>query len=109
MSNEAEVFLNQLASLAHDAWLRRVELLLSQSVRHEDGSVTLPADVVAHVQRQMDTLYAALPASERERFRSEARKMCAVVLREALTRERLPTSRVCLSGVKAWLRRRVCA
>jgi hypothetical protein len=54
-----------LAAIEHQRWASWQAWLHAQGTRHEDGSITLPADRVAAWERQIATPYEAL--SDRER------------------------------------------
>lgn len=67
-----------LASYAHEVWIRWMKYLFSKSVENEDGSVTIPAWAVERWKRQMSTSYDDLPEGEKESDRKEARTIMDV-------------------------------
>lgn len=58
--------LDDCASYAHDAWSGWMKYMFSLSNENDDGSVTIPVELVARWKRQMDTSYYDL--SEDEQF-----------------------------------------
>jgi hypothetical protein len=69
----------QIARYAHESWSGWLEYLFSKSTSNADGTVTIPADLVARWRRQMKTDYAKLPESEKESDRAEAAKIFVAV------------------------------
>jgi hypothetical protein len=69
----------QLADYAHEAWSGWMRYLFEKSQTNPDGSVTIPATLVARWQRQMNSPYGSLPENEKESDRAEADKMLAIV------------------------------
>ena len=68
-----------LAAYAHEAWSGWMEYLFGRSYTNDDGSVTIPDDLVARWGRQIDTPYAELPENEKDSDRAEADKMLAIM------------------------------
>lgn len=68
----------QLAAYAHAAWAGWTKYLFSKCVRHDDGSLTIPAELVQRWQRQIDTAYVDLPEHEKASDRTEADAMLAI-------------------------------
>lgn len=61
-----------LADYAHSAWSNWMTYLFSKSTQNEDGSVTIPRELVERWTRQATTLYPGLPEGEKESDRKEA-------------------------------------
>ena len=68
-----------LADYAHRAWSGWMADLYDRSLRNEDGSVTIPAALVARWERQVATAYADLTEEEKKSNRTEAREMMEIV------------------------------
>jgi hypothetical protein len=68
-----------LAEYAHRAWSGWMAFLFDKSFVREDGSVVIPADLVARWKRQINTPYADLSAHEQDSDREEADKMLAIL------------------------------
>lgn len=67
--------IDALADYAHEAWAGWMKYLFSKSIRNEDGSVTIPRELVSRWERQINTSYWDLPENEQESDKAEARKM----------------------------------
>jgi hypothetical protein len=72
----------KLADLAHQQWAGWMKYLFSQCYLHADGTMTIPAELVARWNRQLNTLYEDLPEEEKESDRVEADRMLALMNRE---------------------------
>lgn len=72
--------MEQLADREHDSWARWMDYLFSKSTKNDDGSVTIPADLVKRWQRQVETPYADLSEREKESDRSEVRQIEPLIL-----------------------------
>lgn len=68
----------QFAALAHEQWSGWMNHMFQKSIEGDDGSVVIPAPLVARWKRQMNTSYADLPLDEQESDRAEAEKMLKV-------------------------------
>jgi|GEM_PF-4957665 hypothetical protein len=60
-----------LAGPEHASWAHWMTYLFSQCTHNADGSLTIPADLVSHWQRQIDTDYADLTEREKDSDRQE--------------------------------------
>lgn len=67
-----------LANLSHDQWSHWMKYMFSKSVENEDGSITIPKELVERWTRQMNTEYANLNESEQDSDRNEANKFLEV-------------------------------
>lgn len=76
----------KLAEYAHAAWSGWMKYLFEKSTQNTDGTVTIPAWAVSRWQRQMNTLYEALPANEKESDGVEADRMIAIMSSHLTTR-----------------------
>ena len=56
----------QLAAVEHERWSHWQRYVHSKCVSQPDGSLLLPADLVARWEKQIDTKYAELDEQERE-------------------------------------------
>lgn len=72
----------RLADLAHRQWAGWMHYMFERSVENPDGSVTIPADLVARWRRQVGTPYAQLPPNEQESDRLEADRVMRVFASE---------------------------
>ena len=75
----AQPLRESLAAYAHASWTGWMRYLFSKGTLNNDGSFTIPPDLVKRWGRQMDTPYADLPESEKASDRTEADRMLSVV------------------------------
>lgn len=66
-------FIEEAADLEHERWARWQYYLHSKCIWNNDGTLTIPAELVERWQRQIVTPYAELSESEKESDRKEAR------------------------------------
>lgn len=64
----------RLADLCHKQWCGWMVYLFEKSICNEDGSITIPPDLVKRWNRQIQTNYYALPEKEKDSDRIEADK-----------------------------------
>ncbi len=62
----------KIAALVHDSWARWMQHLFSRSIKNQDGSVTIPPELVVRWETQIDTPYKALTETEKNSDRKEA-------------------------------------
>ena len=68
-----------LASWVHDVWSHWMGYVFSKSIPNEDGSYTIPADLVQRWQRQIDTFYEDLPEEEKHSDRAFAKEIIQIM------------------------------
>jgi hypothetical protein len=71
--------LEELAALEHDRWSHWQRYLHSKCQPGADGTLTIPADLVAHWAAQMTTEYSALTEEEKESDREQVRRYLPVI------------------------------
>lgn len=64
----------EFAAQAHDQWAHWMKYLFSKSIKNEDGSVTIPKDLVDRWERQMNTSFFNLPTREQVSDYEQAEK-----------------------------------
>lgn len=69
----------QLAAVEHERWSHWQRYVHTKCVRQPDGSLLLPADLVARWEKQIDTKYAELDDQERESDREQVRKYLPLI------------------------------
>ena len=62
------------AAIAHEQWDGWMKYMFGRCKTAEDGSVSIPGDLVERWTRQMNTAYADLPEEEKASDRVEAQK-----------------------------------
>ena len=83
----------KLASIEHERWSHWQRYVHSQCVQGEDGSLTIPADLVRRWSAQIATSYDALSEAEKESDREQVRRylpMIRTVLKDS--KDPTPTS-----------------
>lgn len=60
-----------LAAIEHERWAHWQQYLHEQGIRNEDGSILLPAHLVARWERQITTDYRDLSEEEKESDREQ--------------------------------------
>lgn len=68
-----------LADYAHEAWSGWMNYLFARCTDNEDGSVTIPASLVARWKRQAATDYPDLSDEEKDTDIDEAQKILRIV------------------------------
>jgi hypothetical protein len=83
MNDRELALIERLADAEHAGWSRWMQYLFSKSSLNDDGSVTIPAELVTHWKTQAETPYARLSEAEKEADRDEVRKIMPLIV-EAL-------------------------
>jgi hypothetical protein len=71
---QEQSLMETLAALEHERWSHWQRYLHSQCRRTDDGSLTIPAELVSRWAQQMSTPYAQLSESEKESDREQVRR-----------------------------------
>jgi hypothetical protein len=69
----------ELAAVEHERWSHWQRYVHSKGVRQPDGSLLLPADLVARWEKQIDSKYADLDDKEKESDREQVRKYLPLI------------------------------
>jgi len=69
-----ESILDDLAAIEHERWSTWQVYLHSQGTRQPDGSLILPASLVARWERQIQTPYERLTDTQKQSDRDQVRK-----------------------------------
>jgi len=70
----SEKLLDQLASIEHERWSHWQRYLHDQCVRGEDGSLTIPAELVRRWSSQLETPYIKLSEEEKASDRDQVQR-----------------------------------
>jgi hypothetical protein len=73
-----------LAAQAHITWANWMDYLFAKSILNEDGSVTIPKELVDRWKRQMNTKFSALPEEEKKSDREIAAHLMCMLHASAL-------------------------
>ncbi len=71
--------LENLAAIEHERWAHWQRFMHEQGERQSDGSLLLPADLVAKWDRLIETPYARLTEQERKSDREQVRRYLPTV------------------------------
>lgn len=81
MTDTDPTLLEELASIEHERWSHWQRYMHEKAVRNPDGSLTLPADLVAHWERLIATPYNQLSEEERESDREQVRRYLSLIIK----------------------------
>lgn len=81
---ESEQNVERLAPIEHERWAHWQQFVHDQCKHQEDGSLVVPAELVARWQAQIETPYAELPEQAKESDREQVRRYLPTVI-DALT------------------------
>ena len=84
LQERLEAVLERLAAIEHERWAHWQRYIHSRAEQLPDGSMVIPADLVARWSKQIETPYEALTAEERESDREQVRRYLPEIV-EALT------------------------
>lgn len=76
-----EAALEALATIEHERWSHWQRYMHSKASRNSDGSLTVPAELVAQWENQIATPYSALSDKEKESDREQVRKYLPVIVK----------------------------
>jgi len=71
--------IEELSNVEHISWSKWMESLFNKSTKNDDGSVTIPKELVYHWQRQIDTPYEELSNVEKNSDRNEVKRQINVL------------------------------
>lgn len=74
-----DAVMEELAAIEHTRWASWQRYLHDRGARQPDGSILLPADLVARWEEQIRTEYERLSESEKESDREQVRKYLPVI------------------------------
>ena len=75
-----EHLVEELAAIEHDRWSHWQKYVHDKAIRQSDGSLVIPADLVARWDEQINTPYNELSDKEQESDREQVRKYLPVIL-----------------------------
>jgi len=71
--------IERLSGYAHSAWSGWMKYMFSKSMRGANGSLIIPAPLVARWERQSQTSYSDLPEQEKASDRAEAYRIIEIL------------------------------
>ena len=84
-----KALVEELAAVEHERWSHWQRYMHGKGHRQRDGSLILPADLVAQWERQFSMSYSELDDDEKESDREQVRRylpLIATVLTDGVTR-----------------------
>ena len=81
--------IEKLAAVEHERWSQWQRSVHGKCTRQPDGSLLLPADLVARWERQIATKYADLDDADKERDREQVRKYLPIIASALADQDRL--------------------
>jgi hypothetical protein len=75
------LILEDLASIEHERWSHWQSHMHSKALRQPDGSLLIPADLVARWEKQIAARYEELSDVEKESDREQVRKYLSFIAR----------------------------
>jgi hypothetical protein len=75
----SDELLERLAAIEHERWSHWQRHLHAQCGRNDDGSLTIPADLVTRWTAQMSTPYAGLTEQDKDSDREQVRRYLPVI------------------------------
>lgn len=73
--------LEELSAIEHERWALWQKYMHNNGNLQADGSLLLPADLVDHWEKQIDTPYESLSEKEKESDREQVRKYLPTIVR----------------------------
>lgn len=70
---------NRLAAIEHERWSHWQRYMHSKASRQEDGTLVIPADLVARWEKQIVTSYSDLTAKEQESDREQVERYLPLI------------------------------
>lgn len=80
-SRKMERMVDELANVEHERWAHWQRYLHSKCVSDDDGSLTIPAELVERWELQMNTPYSELSEAEKESDREQVRRYLPIIIR----------------------------
>lgn len=80
---ESPALLERLAAVEHERWAHWQRYVHDHCTANEDGSLTIPAELVARWSEQIETPYAELSEVERESDREQVRRYLPLIVEAA--------------------------
>ena len=78
-SHAREALVEQLAAIEHERWSHWQRYMHDNASRQEDGTLLIPADLVARWEKQIKTSYADLSADEQKSDREQVERYLPII------------------------------
>lgn len=74
-----KTLVNRLAAIEHERWSHWQRYMHDKASRQEDGTLLIPADLVARWEKQIETSYADLSADEQKSDREQVERYLPII------------------------------
>ena len=81
LERRLSLVIEELADIEHERWAHWQRYMHGKGDRQQDGSMLLPADLIAQWERQIAAPYEALSEAEKESDREQVRKYLPTIYR----------------------------
>ncbi|EMO2347517.1 TPA: hypothetical protein JI250_06080 [Acinetobacter baumannii] len=88
LTTKQKELLEKLAAIEHKRWAHWQRYLHSQCLENDDGSLTIPADLVKKWNKQINTDYFSLTESEKDSDREQVLKYLPLLNSFTITNEK---------------------
>ena len=78
--NSLNELLDALAAIEHERWAHWQRHMHDQASKQSDGSLVIPANLVARWEKQIDTDFVSLSDEEKESDREQVRKYLPLIV-----------------------------
>lgn len=82
LKNNLLELLEPLAAIEHERWAHWQDYLHSQCLKNDDGSLTIPCELVERWTRQLETPYENLSQEEKNSDREQVKRYLSFILQE---------------------------
>jgi hypothetical protein len=76
---QQQSLIEALADIEHERWSHWQRYMHAQCRRNDDGSLTIPADLVARWTKQMSTPYSGMSETEKESDREQVCRYLPII------------------------------
>ncbi|BBZ45443.1 hypothetical protein [Mycobacterium parmense] len=83
---ESDELMSRLAAVEHERWAHWQQYVHDHGERRDDGSLVVPAELVARWDAQIATSYSDLSKEEQQSDQDQVRRYLPIIV-DALTRE----------------------
>ena len=78
-SSTRATLVDQLAAIEHERWAHWQSYIHAKAFRREDGALVIPAELVEHWEKQIETPYGHLSAKEQESDKEQVERYLPII------------------------------
>lgn len=71
--------MDRLAAIEHERWAHWQRYMHGKAIRQENGTLVIPAELVARWEKQIETPYASLSAEEQNSDREQVERYLPII------------------------------